>query len=77
MIQLDQLEELNKTISEIASVYSTRVREIASGTLIFDTNELHELRQIRKQLNLLFQIRDNCRQVLEDLELLRDYSTRN
>jgi hypothetical protein len=75
MIQLDQLEELNKLISEVAAIYSKRVREITLETLTWDQNQLQELQQIRKQLNLLFQIRDNCVKVLEDLELLQSYSS--
>jgi hypothetical protein len=69
-----QLEELNILISELAEIYSKRVREIALETLIWDPNQLKELIHIRKQLNLLFKIRDNCLQVLEDLELLKTYS---
>lgn len=75
MIQSDQLEELNKLISEVAEIFSKRVREISLETLIWDQNQLQELRQIRKQLNLLFQIRDNCVKVLEDLETLKSYSS--
>jgi hypothetical protein len=75
MIQSDQFEELNKLISEVAEIYSKRVREISLETLIWDQNQLQELRQIRKQLNLLFQIRDNCVKVLEDLEILKSYSS--
>lgn len=75
MIQLE-LEELNKLISEFSAVYSQRTRQIADSVLIFDTNELRELRHIRKQLNLLFEIRDNCVKVLEDLELLKSLSVK-
>jgi hypothetical protein len=70
-----QLEELNKLISEFSEIYSTRVREIALETLIWNPEQLKELQHIRKQLRLLFKIRDNCVQVLEDLELLRSYSS--
>jgi hypothetical protein len=73
MIQSAQLEELNKLISEVAAIYSKRVREIALETLIWEPNQLEEIRHIRKQLILLFQIRDNCIKVLEDLELLKTY----
>ncbi|RHZ80449.1 hypothetical protein Glove_136g98 [Diversispora epigaea] len=68
-------EELNKLISELAEVYSSKVREIVQKTSSFNTSQLKELQYIRKQLNLLFQIRDNCLKVLEDLELLNLYSS--
>jgi hypothetical protein len=74
---MNQVEELNQVISEISEIYSKRVRKIAAGTLIFDSNELKELRHVRKQLNLLFEIRDNCLKVLEDLELLKSYSSKS
>jgi hypothetical protein len=66
-----QLEELNQVISEISEIYSKRVKEIVAGTLAFNSNELKELKHIRKQLNLLFEIRDNYSKVLEDLELFK------
>ncbi|RHZ46540.1 hypothetical protein Glove_615g46 [Diversispora epigaea] len=70
-----QSEELNKLISELAEVYSSKVREIVQETSSFNTSQLKELQYIRKQLNLLFQIRNTCLKVLEDLELLDLYSS--
>jgi len=69
-----QSEELNKLVSELAEKYSIRVKEISLGTSSFSPDELKELQHIRKQLNLLFYIRDNCLKVLEDLKLLESYS---
>jgi hypothetical protein len=73
-----QVEELNKIISEVSEIYNQKVRLIVKQTEntenppVFSIENLQELRQIRKQLNLLFQIRDNCYKVLEDLELLKE-----
>ena len=69
-----QSEELNILVSELAEKYSIRVKEISLRTSSFSSDELKELQHIRKQLNLLFYIRDNCLKVLEDLKLLESYS---
>jgi len=81
-----QIDELNKLIKEIAEIYSQKVKLIVeqannntSDTEIdttqppsFSVEDLQELRKIRQQLNLLFQIRDNCYKILDDLALLKD-----
>ncbi|CAG8773347.1 8661_t:CDS:2, partial [Dentiscutata erythropus] len=77
MISSVQIEELNKAIEEVAALYSQKIREIvdripASEDPYWRLSDLQELTKIKNQLNLLFKIRDNCVQVLEDLELLKD-----
>ena len=81
-----QIDELNKLIKEIAEIYSQKVKLIVeqadnntSDTEIditqppsFNVEDLQELRKIRQQLNLLFQIRDNYYKILDDLALLKD-----
>ena len=77
MISSTQIEELNKAIEEVATLYSQKVKEIVNRTPkteepYWRLSDLQELTKIKNQLNLLFKIRDNCQQVLEDLELLKD-----
>jgi len=72
-----QIVDLNIIISEISLVYSSKVKEIVKQTensdnTSFNRQQLKELEHLKKQLNLLFSIRDNCYQVFKDLELLRD-----
>ena len=72
-----QIEELNKVILEIATLYRQKVKYIIDQTPegedpYWKLSDLEELRKIREQLNLLFKIRDNCVQVLEDLARLQD-----
>jgi hypothetical protein len=77
MISQEQIAELNKLISEIAAIYSEKVKSIVEQSEnrenpVFNLDDLFELKKIRRQLHLLFKIRDNCQQVLYDLELLRN-----
>ena len=77
MISAAQITELNKVIEEIASLYRQKVKYIVDQTPesedpVWKLNDLEELCKIRNQLNLLFQICDNCLKVLKDLELLKD-----
>jgi len=72
-----QIVDLNIIISEISLVYSSKVKEIVKQTensdnTSFNRQQLKELEHLKKQLNLLFSIRDNCYQVFKDLELLRE-----
>ena len=72
-----QIEELNKVIKEIAELYSQKVKYIIDQTPesedpVWKLSDLEELRKIKEQLNLLFQIRDNCYKILEDLAKLQD-----
>ena len=77
MINQEQIAELNKLISEIAAIYREKVKAIVEQSEntenpIFSLDDLFELKKIKSQLHLLFKIRDNCQQVLYDLELLKD-----
>jgi hypothetical protein len=77
MISAAQITELNKVIEEITGLYRQKVKFIIDQTSesedpVWKLEDLEELRKIRSQLNLLFQIRDNCLKVLNDLELLKD-----
>jgi regulator of sigma D len=77
MISSAQIEELNKVITEVAALYQQKVRYIVNQTSedqdpVWKLEDLEELRKIREQLNLLFQIRDNCVKVIQDLEKLKD-----
>jgi regulator of sigma D len=77
MISSAQIEELNTIITEVAALYQQKVHNIVDQTLedqdpIWKLKDLEELRKIREQLNLLFQIRDNCVKIIQDLEQLRD-----
>jgi len=77
MISLTQIEELNKTITEIAALYQQKVKNIVDQTPenqdpVWKLEDLEELRKIHEQLKLLFQIRDNCIKIIRDLEQLRD-----
>jgi len=77
MISSEQLEELNKVIIEIAALYRQKVQYIVDQTPesedpVWKLKDLEELRKIREQLNLLFQIRDNCVKIIQDLEKLKD-----
>ena len=77
MISSTQIEELNQVIIEVAALYRQKVQNIVNQTCededpVWKLEDLEELRKIRKQLNLLFQIRDNCVKVIQDLEQLRD-----
>jgi hypothetical protein len=79
MIDQESLTELNKVIREIASLYSNKVKLLVeqrenSENSTFSLDDLFELKKVRSQLHLLFQIRDNCQQILYDLEKLRDSS---
>ena len=72
-----QIEELNRTIREIATLYNQKVEELVNKNLEFEESyyslsNLEELTKIRKQLDLLIKIRDNCIQILGDLEKLND-----
>lgn len=77
MINYESILELNKLISVIASLYSAKVKIIVENSEDrenpnFTLDDLFELRKIRDQLNILFRIRDNCQQLLNDLQLLKD-----
>jgi hypothetical protein len=77
MISSVQIEELNKAIREIATLYSQRVEELVNKNLEFEESyyslsNLEELTKIKKQLDLLVKIRNNCIQILGDLEKLND-----
>jgi hypothetical protein len=77
MIDQEALVELNKGISEIASLYNFKVKllvEQRENNLTVSLDDLFELKRIRFQLHLLFKIRDNCQQLIYDLELLRECS---
>lgn len=72
-----QIEELNKVIEEIAAIYHQKVQNIVDQTPetedpVWKLSDLEELRKIRYQLNLLFQIRDNIYKIVEDLALFKD-----
>ncbi|RHZ77263.1 hypothetical protein Glove_183g22 [Diversispora epigaea] len=74
MISSEQIAELNRIIIEIAALYRQKIQYIVDQTPenqdpLWKLSNLEELRKIREQLKLLFQIRDNCQQVLNDLEL--------
>jgi regulator of sigma D len=77
MISSTQIEELNKIITEVAALYQQKVHYIVNQTLededpVWKLEDLEELRKIREQLKLLFQIRDNCIKVIQDLEQLQN-----
>jgi len=77
MISPVQIEELNRTIREIATLYNQKVEELVNKNLEFEESyyslsNLEELTKIKKQLDLLIKIRDNCIQILGDLEKLND-----
>jgi hypothetical protein len=77
MINYESILELNKLINEIASLYSEKVKTIIESSEDqenpnFTLDDLFELRKIRAQLDILFRIRDNCQQILNDLQLLQD-----
>jgi len=77
MISPVQIEELNRTIREIATLYNQKVEELVNKNLEFEESyyslsNLEELTKIKKQLDLLVKIRDNCIQILGDLEKLND-----
>jgi hypothetical protein len=79
MIRREQIEELNKSISEIASLYTQKVKVIiaqaensGNSPAVLEPRDLQELRNIRQQLNCLFEIRDNCLQIIYKLEWLQD-----
>jgi hypothetical protein len=77
MIDQEALVELNKGISEIASLYNLKVKllvEQRENNSTVSLDDLFELKRLRSQLHLLFKIRDNCQQLIYDLELLRDCS---
>jgi len=73
------LDELNKAISEIANLYTLKLKYIADKTPVdqdpyWSLEDLEELRKIKEQLNLLFKIRDNCQEIIKDLETLKSYT---
>ena len=77
MINIEQINELNQIIEEITKLYRQKVKYIVDQTPdseepVWKLKDLEELRKIKEQLNLLFRIRDNCYQILDDLNLLKD-----
>jgi hypothetical protein len=77
MISLSQIEELNRTITEIAALYQQKIKDIVDQTPddqdpVWKLSDLEELRRIHEQLKLLFQIRDNCVKIIQDLEQLQN-----
>ncbi|RHZ54936.1 hypothetical protein Glove_421g160 [Diversispora epigaea] len=63
---MNSIESLHNLTSKFALEYSNRVREIVQQTEInsypptFNSQQLEELKQIRAQLHILFNTRDNC-----------------
>ncbi|RHZ80032.1 hypothetical protein Glove_139g65 [Diversispora epigaea] len=82
MTSLSQIEELNRTITEVAALYQQKIRDIVNQTPdnqdpVWKLSDLEELRRIHEQLKLLFQIRDNCVKIIQDLEQLQNMDQRN
>ncbi|RHZ46445.1 hypothetical protein Glove_621g43 [Diversispora epigaea] len=76
-----QVQGLHQTIAEITEIYNQKIEEIINyaeeqrnneAHAIIDPREVQGLRHIRAQINCLTQIRDNCLQILYDLEWLQD-----
>ncbi|RHZ74802.1 hypothetical protein Glove_219g183 [Diversispora epigaea] len=64
MISSEQIAELNRIIIEIAALYRQKIQYIVNQTPedqdpLWKLSDLEELRKIREQLKLLFQIRDS------------------
>lgn len=81
MIERDQIEELNKVIKEITVAHNQKVRRILEqiqensdngSSTIIDPQSVQSLQQTRAQLNCLHRIRNNCLQIIYDVEWLKD-----
>ncbi|RHZ80904.1 hypothetical protein Glove_130g207 [Diversispora epigaea] len=77
MISRERIEQLNRTIAEITEIYNHKIEEIINyaeeqrnngAPAIINPREVQELRHIRAQINCLTRIRDNCLQILYDLD---------
>ncbi|RHZ89114.1 hypothetical protein Glove_19g439 [Diversispora epigaea] len=84
MISRERIEQLNRTIAEITTIYNQKIEEIINyaeeqrnneAPVIIDSREVQDLGHIRAQINCLLRIRDNCLQILYDLEWLQDSYT--
>jgi hypothetical protein len=71
---MNSIESLNSLVSKISLEYSERVRTIVqqaesnSCPSTFNTQQLEELKQIKIQLHLLFETRDNCLAIIKQIE---------
>ncbi|RHZ85944.1 hypothetical protein Glove_58g117 [Diversispora epigaea] len=79
LVIVNSLVELEKSrLVLVAIVVITKFRRNPfkqrnnGAPAIIDPREVQELRHIRAQINCLTQIRDNCQQILYDLEWLQD-----
>jgi hypothetical protein len=65
---------MNSLVRKISLEYSERVRKIVQQTEnnsyppTFNTQQLEELEQIKIQLHLLFETRDNCSAIIKQIE---------
>ena len=70
---MNSVESLNSLIYKFSLEYSDRVKEIVhqaelSKPPTFNTQQLEELKQIKIQLHLLFETRDNCLALYKQIE---------
>ena len=70
---MNSIDSLNSLISKFALEYSNRVKEIVQQTEnsyppSFNSQKLEELKQIRIQLRILFETRDNHLAILKQIE---------
>lgn len=71
---MNSIDSLNSLVSKFSLEYSNRVKEIVKQTETnsyppsFNTLQLEELKQIRTQLRILFETRDNHLALLKQIE---------
>jgi len=70
---MNSIDSLNSLVSKFSLEYSSRVKEIVQQTEnsyppSFNAQQLEELKQIRIQLRILFETRDNCLALLKQIE---------